>query len=85
MSKQQPRIVLYSTRQCGYCRQAKAFLQQRGLRFTEYDLARNRRAQAEFQRSGSRGVPMIMVGGRRLDGFDPQRLSRLLRDSGFDV
>ena len=73
-----PRITLYSTRRCPHCHQAKQWLQQRGLRFQELDVERNRRASREFQRLGARGVPVIVVDGQRVDGFDPKRLQRLL-------
>ena len=80
-----PRLVLYGTGQCGHCRQAKRFLRQQGLRFSEFDIQRNRRAWNEFQRLGGRGVPLILVDGKPLQGFDPKRLLRALRQAGTDV
>lgn len=73
-----PRITLYSTRRCPHCRQAKQWLQEQGLRFQEFDIERNARASREFQRLGARGVPVLVINGKRLDGFDPKRLRRLL-------
>lgn len=73
-----PRITLYSTRRCPHCQQAKAWLRQRGLRFQEFDIERNPRAFKAFQRLGGRGVPVILVGDKRVDGFDPRRLRQLL-------
>ena len=73
-----PRITLYSTRRCPHCRQLKQWLQQRGLRFQEFDIERNARAFKEFQRLGGRGVPLLLLNGQRVDGFDPKRLQRLL-------
>lgn len=74
-----PRITLYSTRNCPHCRQAKQYLQQRGLRFQEFDVQQNKRAQKAFAQLGARSVPVIMIGDTRIDGFDRQRLDDLLR------
>ncbi|MET0048321.1 MAG: glutaredoxin domain-containing protein [Sedimenticola sp.] len=85
MKKSVPRITLYSTRNCGYCRQAKAFLQKKKLPFVEFDVERNRRAFTEFQRAGGRGVPLIVIGRKALNGFQPKQLEKALRDAGFNV
>ena len=73
-----PRITLYSTRRCPHCHQARAWLLQRKLRFRDLDIERNARAFKEFQRLGARGVPVLVIDGQRVDGFDPKRLQRLL-------
>lgn len=73
-----PRITLYSTRNCPHCQRAKAYLQQKGVRFQEFDVQQNARAQKAFSRLGARGVPVIMVGDTRIDGFDRKRLDQLL-------
>jgi glutaredoxin len=78
-----PRIRLYTSPACGHCRQLKAHLQRLKVPFQEFDISRNRRAQSDLQRLGARGVPVLLVGERRLDGYDPKRLERLLRDAGL--
>ena len=75
-----PRITLYSTSRCPNCRRLKQWLIQRGLRFQEFDIERNRRALREFQRLGARGVPVLLVDKQRVDGFDPKRLHRVFGD-----
>ena len=72
------RITLYSTHNCPYCRQARQFLQQKGVRFQELNIQQNIRAQRTLAKMGARAVPVIMVGDARVDGFDKQRLERLL-------
>ena len=74
-----PRITLFTTRDCAHCRQAKQFLQARGLRFVEFDVQRSTRGQKEFARLGARGVPVILVGDQRIDGFDRRRLEAALK------
>jgi len=79
--KQPKKITLYTTRQCAHCRQAKAFLQKHKVRFMEFDIERNQRAFKEFQRLGARGVPVIMVGSIKVDGFNPKKLEQILRSN----
>jgi glutaredoxin len=74
-----PRITLYGTRNCPNCRLARRYLQGLGLRFREFDVNRDRRAQKDLARLGTRSVPVILVGDRRVDGFDRARLDRLLK------
>ena len=73
------RITLYSTHQCPYCRQARLFLKQKGVRFQEFDIQQNIRAQRTLAKMGARSIPVIMVGDTRVDGFDKQLLERLLK------
>ena len=77
--KQQTKVTLYTTRQCAHCRQAKAYLQKQKVRFVEFDIERNQRAFKEFQRLGARGVPVIMIGSTRVDGFNPKKLEQVLK------
>lgn len=66
-------------RACPLCRQAKHYLQRLGLRFQEFDVHNNIRAQKAFARLGARSVPVIMIGETRIDGFDRKRLDGLLK------
>jgi glutaredoxin len=74
-----PRITLYGTSDCPHCRQAKQYLERRGLKFQVLDVRRNARAQKAFARLDARSVPVILVGETRIDGFDKRRLDALLR------
>jgi glutaredoxin len=73
-----PRITLYSSRQCPACRQARDFLRRRGLDFQEFDVRSNLRAQKTLARWGTRGVPVILVGDTRIEGFDRRKLEQAL-------
>ena len=73
------RITLYSSRNCRYCRQARQYLRDSGLRFQELDVQQNLRAQRMLEKMGARSVPVIMIGDKRVDGFDRERLERLLK------
>jgi glutaredoxin 3 len=57
---------------------AKEFLSHKGVPYIEKDVSRDPTAAAELQRLGQRGVPVIMVDGHMVVGFDRPQLERLL-------
>ena len=72
-------VKVYTTPTCGYCHQAKSFLSDLGVRYTEYDVSRDRAAAEEMVKlTGQMGVPVIVVDGQAVIGFDRQRLKALL-------
>jgi hypothetical protein len=48
------------------------------VRYEERDVEKSPDARAEFERLGGRGVPLIMVGTEKMDGFNEQRLNQIL-------
>ncbi len=71
--------VVYTTPTCPYCRMAKDYLAQRGVPFTERDVAADPAAAQELERlTGQRAVPVIQVDGQVVVGFDRRALDRLL-------
>lgn len=72
-------VKVYTTPTCGYCHQVKDYLHQRGVSFTEYDVSRDRNAAQEIvDRTGQMGVPVIIVDGETVIGFDRPHLDALL-------
>ena len=78
-----PEIRMYATDWCGYCRQARQYFAQRGIRFTEVDIEKSPAGRAEYDRLGVRGVPVILVGAQRMVGFSEQSMSQLLKSTGY--
>lgn len=64
-------IVLYTKAYCPYCKAAKALLEQKGLTYTEIDVANDHKALKEmFKRSNNRRtVPQIFFGNRHIGGY----------------
>ena len=78
-------ITIYTTPTCGYCHQAKRFLSERGAKYTERDVSRDRTAADEMVRlTGQMGVPVIVIDGQAIIGFDRPRLESLLAKSGSE-
>jgi glutaredoxin-like YruB-family protein len=77
--KKYPRVLLFTTPSCSYCRLAKNYLRQRGVPFKDIDVSRDAVASRDMvRRSGQQGVPVIDVGGKIIVGFDRPKLDRML-------
>jgi glutaredoxin 3 len=72
-------IKIYTTPTCGYCHQAKSFFSQLGVKYTEFDVSQDERAAEEMVKvSGQMGVPVIIIDGQVVVGFDRGRIQELL-------
>jgi len=75
-------ITMYTTEPCGFCRQAKALLQARGVDYEEVNLARDPDGRADLvDLTGQMTFPQIVIEGRSIGGFrellDADRSGRL--------
>ena len=72
-------VTIYSTPNCAYCKMAKNYFNQNGVKYEEKNVAVDVAAREDMVRkSGQLGVPVIDVGGTIVVGFDKRRLSELL-------
>lgn len=76
----QKKVVLYSSSRCAKCREAKQYLTAQGIAFVEFDVQKSRRGAKEFARLNGRAVPILLIGGDRLDGFDRRDFEALYRE-----
>jgi glutaredoxin 3 len=78
-----PKVTIYSTDYCGYCRAAKSFLQRKGVPFEEIDLSGDDAGRDALRaRTGRTTVPQIFVGDVHVGGYDDLRA--LDARGGFD-
>ena len=73
------KIIIYSTPTCPYFKKAKAYLQERGIEYTDVDVSQNETAQNEMiEKSGTMSVPVIDIGGVIITGFDKDKIDEAL-------
>ena len=77
-------IRLFSREWCSWCIDAKEFLTERGYRFTEIDVGRDRVAYEEMKElSDQTYVPTLVAGDEVLANFDTDQLETFLRAHGI--
>lgn len=73
-------VVMYTTTECTYCHQAKAWLDSQGFAFTECNMSIDARCEREFTGYGGSGTPLLLVRGKAMnDGFDSNEFLALLQ------
>lgn len=72
-------VKIYATPTCTYCKQAKAYMARKSIKYVEYDVTKDERALQEMVKiSGARSVPVIAACEQVMVGFDPARLKQML-------
>ena len=68
-------VKVYSTPTCPYCRMTKKFLEENSVAYTDLNVADDKAARDEMiSQSGQMGVPVIMIDGEAVIGFDQASL-----------
>lgn len=72
-------VVVYSTPTCPHCVTVKKYLQDKGIKYTDLDVAQDQEARADMmEKTGRMAVPVVMVGENVVVGFDKTKLDQLL-------
>lgn len=75
----QKNILVYSTPSCPYCLQLKAYLDEKKIKYTNFDVASDTaKAQEMIDKSGQMGVPVLDIDGKIIVGFDRAEIEKKL-------
>ena len=73
------RVVLYSTEWCGYCKQIRRFLDQKGIPYQTFDIDKDAQARKAYEALGGGGIPFVDVNGTLIREFSPEKITAALK------
>lgn len=71
-------VVLYATEWCGYCKKTREFFNQHHIAFIEYDIEKSAVGRDQYDQLHSSGIPVVVIKGEVLRGYNPSEMQRLL-------
>jgi glutaredoxin-like YruB-family protein len=72
-------VTIYSTPTCHFCKMAKDFFAEKNVPFTNFDVSVDAQKREEMiQLTGQLGVPVIVIDGDIMVGFDRDKLAAKL-------
>jgi glutaredoxin-like YruB-family protein len=73
------KVEIYSTPTCHFCQMAKAFFQNNGIEYTDYNVGEDAEKRQEMvEVTGQMGVPVIKIGEEYLVGFNEGKVKEML-------
>lgn len=74
-----PKVKIYTTSSCVYCKMAKEYFKKNNVAFEEHDVLADLTARKEMvDASHQLGVPVIKIDDHVVVGFDRETLAQLL-------
>lgn len=71
------KVEIYTSDTCIQCKKAKEYFQNNNLEFIEYNISSNQEYKRELIKKGYLSVPVIVVEGQDILGFDLTRIKQL--------
>ena len=72
-------ITIYSTPTCHFCHLAKDWLNEKGIKFTDYNVGVDAEKRKEMVAlTGQMGVPVIKIGDEVMIGFNEGKMVEIL-------
>lgn len=72
-------VIIYSTPTCHFCHMAKDFFDEKGIKYTDYNVLTDMEKRQEMiDKSGQMSVPVIMIDGKIVIGFDQAEIESML-------
>ncbi len=71
-------VIVYTSSTCPYCTLAKNHLTEKGVSYEEKNVSSDKEARKELMAMGHMGVPVIVIDGAEVVGFDKEKIDSLL-------
>jgi glutaredoxin-like YruB-family protein len=77
-----PKVIIYSTTWCAFCKTEEQYLQKLGVQYVKKDVEEDKAAYEELmEKNGGafQGVPVTDIAGELVLGFDRRKIDELLK------
>lgn len=71
-------VIIYTSNTWPHCTTAKQYFQEKGIEYAEKNVQTDVKARKELMAKGHMGVPVIVVDGEEIVGFDRAKLDKLI-------
>lgn len=72
------KVEVFSSDTCKYCVELKDYLKEHNVEYIEYNISRDEEARRNLIKLGYMSVPVILINGNHVLGFDKLRIRQLL-------
>lgn len=73
-------IILYSTNHCPECNVLKIFLKDYQIEFESRNCSMNPQYWEDVKKYGYLGVPVTVVNGKAIQGFQPEEIMKAINE-----
>ena len=74
------KVTIYTSNTCPYCVSAKNYLEEKGVEYIEKNVQTDKEARKELMAMGHMGVPVLIINGEEVVGFDKAKIDTLLSE-----
>ena len=78
--KYKDKVVLYSASWCEYCRKTRKLFENNYIDYIEIDIETSNEGKREFDELEGKGIPLVLIKGRVVDGYAPKAYLKLAYD-----
>lgn len=73
------KVTIYTAEWCGVCTRAKQYFKKNNIPYNAYDVEKSPKGRRDYRKLKGTGVPIILVGKQRMNGFSAKRFDQLYR------
>lgn len=78
-------VTLFTATWCGYCNKLKERLDASNVSYVDYDIERSPQGKMYYAQSQFEGVPIMVIDGTTIAGYDMNKMPRAFADAGYSV
>ncbi len=74
-----PKVEIYGTSWCSYCRKAREYFRSKNIPFSDYDIEKDKNAlRRKREVDPEKGVPTVVINGQVVNGYSTEAYEELL-------